>query len=412
MHTPPDPLPTNRAHPRDGRADAIPRRHARLRPDRIALVALAAAGALGLAAFSAGQAAAQDWDLQRVDAGTKPALSVAPDGTPAIIYMLERQEGWVRIAQLRDGEWRIETVAEGYFYGPPDIAVGPDGVVHAAYHDHQDSEFKPDKGDAVHVSGHAGDWTSTTAQDAGHDGWDNRITVDATGRPHMVGMDPEEFGSVDGVEYYSLGENGTWQVEPVGSGPQTYQWAISVAVDPDGDPWVSWYDGPTTALMLAGRSSDGWQISTVDDAGDTGRFSEIVIDRDGGQHISYFERTDESGGTVKYANRAFAQDEWQITTVDALSAVLLGFTGARNITSIDTDIDGNPWIAYSDETVLKLAHVVDGSWQVETVTEAGDAPLGQIVSLDIDDEGRQHIAFADVTDKGQLDGNIWYAARG
>ena len=412
MHMPPHPRPAYRAPHRRSRAVAIPRQRTRLRPDGIALIALAAAGALGLAAFSAGQVAAQDWDLQRVDAGTKPALSVAPDGTPAIIYMLERQEGWVRIAQLRDGEWQSETVAEGYFYGPPDIAVGPDGVVHGAYHDHQDSQFNPDKGDAVHVSGQPGDWTSATAQDVGHDGWDNRITVDADGRPHMVGMDPEEFGSVDGVEYYSLDEDGTWQAEPVGSGPQTYQWAISVAVDPDGDPWVSYYDGPTTALMLAGRSADGWQITTVDDAGDTGRFSEIAIDEDGGQHISYFERTGESAGSVKYAYRASAQDEWQITTVDELSAVLLGFTGARNITSIDTDGDGGPWIAYSDETALRLAHLVDGSWQIETVTEAGDVPLGQIVSLDIDDEGRQHIAFADVTDKGQLDGNIWYATRG
>ena len=412
MYTSPEPRPTYRSHHRRTHAVAIPRQRSRPRPGRLAPVALAAAAALGLAVFSAGEVVAQDWQLQRVDVGTKPALSVAPDGTPSIIYMLERQDGWVRIAQLQDGEWQSEQVADGYFYGPPDIAVGPGGVVHAAYHDHQDSTFKPEKGDAVHVSGGPGAWTSTTAQDAGHDGWDNRITVDAEGQPHMVGMDPQDFGSVDGVEYYSLDEDGVWQAEQVGSGPQTYQWGISVAIDRAGDPWVTYYDGASSALMLAGRSADGWQVSTVDDTGDTGRFSEIAIDSGGGQHISYFESSGEGTGSVKYAHRESAQDEWQISTVDELSAVLLGFTGARNITSIDTDADGNPWIAYSDESILKLAHLVDGSWQTETVTEAGDVPLGQIVSLDIDAEGRPHIAFADVTDKDQLDGNIWYATRG
>ena len=108
---------------------AVPRQRSRPRPDRIALVALAAAAAIGLAVFSAGEVAAQEWQLQRVDGGTKPALSVAPDGTPSIIYMLERQDGWVRISQLQDGEWQSEQVADGYFYGPPDIAVGPDGVI-------------------------------------------------------------------------------------------------------------------------------------------------------------------------------------------------------------------------------------------------------------------------------------------
>jgi hypothetical protein len=34
------------------------------------------------------------------------------------------------------------------------------------------------------------------------------------------------------------------------------------------------------------------------------------------------------------------------------------------------------------------------------------------VSLELDAEGRPHIAYADVTDQNQLDGTIWYATRG
>ena len=61
---------------------------------------------------------------------------------------------------------------------------------------------------------------------------------------------------------------------------------------------------------------------------------------------------------------------------------------------------------------MRLAQPGDGGWQTETVTEAGDVPLGQIVSLEIDGADRPHIAFATVTAKGPLDGTILYATRG
>jgi hypothetical protein len=381
---------------------------------RTQITAMALAMALGVAAtvaVSATEAAAHDWVTTKVDDGTKPALTVTPDGDVAIVYMLERLDGWVRIATLEDGEWRTEQIADGYFYGPPDIAAAPDGTLHAAYHDHQDSSFKPDKGDAVHVSGGPGAWVSVTAVDPGHDGWDNRISVDAEGRPHMVGVDPEDFGGTDGVEYYSLDDSGAWSAEPVGSGPQTYRWAVSVATDPDGAPWVSYYDGPSTALMLSGRGDDGWEVSSVDDAGDTGLYSELAIDATGGQHISYFERDGENSGVVKYAFREGSGAEWQIHEVDQLSAVLIGFTGARNITSMALDADGQPWLAYSDEDVMRVAQLLDSGWLIETVAEAGEVPLGQIVSLAVDAERRPHLAFAEVTDKGELNGSVWYATQ-
>ena len=59
-----------------------------------------------------------------------------------------------------------------------------------------------------------------------------------------------------------------------------------------------------------------------------------------------------------------------------------------------------------------VAGLVDGEWQIQTVSEAADVPLGQIVSLELDGDDRPHIAFADVTDKGELDGSIYYATLG
>ena len=138
------------------------------------------------------------------------------------------------LAVTAGGEWSIDTVAEGYFYGPLDIDIGPDDVAHIAYHDHQASSFQPDKGDAVYAVLRNGEWEVEAAFDQGHDGWDNRLTVDSNGRPHMSGIDPEEFNG-NGVEYYHLNEAGEWVVEGVGSGALTYKYATSVAVDPEGN---------------------------------------------------------------------------------------------------------------------------------------------------------------------------------
>ena len=206
---------------------------------------------------------AADWQLTEIDEGTKPALALTPSGDPVIVYMLEDRAGWVRVASLEDGAWRIEQTSDGYFYGPPDIAIGIDGTVHAAFHDHQAPNFRPDKGDAVYLRREDGVWTSTIAMDGGHDGWDNRVTTDADGRVHMVAMDPVDFGG-GGVEYYRRADDGTWQVEPIDSGPQTYRWAISIAMDPDGGPWITYYDARSEALKIAHRGGDGWVNDVVD----------------------------------------------------------------------------------------------------------------------------------------------------
>jgi hypothetical protein len=51
--------------------------------------------------------------------------------------MLKAMPGFVRSAVRSGDSWEVTTMAEGYFYGPLDIAIGPDGTAHMTYHDHQ-----------------------------------------------------------------------------------------------------------------------------------------------------------------------------------------------------------------------------------------------------------------------------------
>ena len=70
---------------------------------------------------------------------------------------------------------------------------------------------------------------------------------------------------------------------------------------------------------------------------------------------------------------------------------------------------GNPWIAYSDETLIRLA-VWDGcGWEIGTAVDAGLQTLGQLVSLKLDSEDQPHIAYFVVTNEGPLEGRVKYA---
>ena len=100
---------------------------------------------------------------------------------------------------------------------------------------------------------------------------------------------------------------------------------------------------------------------------------------------------------------------WDISEVDTLDSLMYGFVGARNITSLVLDSQGNPWIAFSDEKELKLARWDGSAWESAVVLVAGMQPLGQLVSLKLDSQDQPHIAYFDVVDKAPLTGRVKYA---
>ena len=324
--------------------------------------------------------------------------------------MLESMPGFVKNAVRNGDSWDITTVSEGYYYGPLDIAIGSDDVAHITYHDHQDdTQFRPELGDAIYASlAPGGEWQVEAAPDQGHDGWDNRITVDADGRPHMSAIDPLEFEG-DGITYYRRNGPGDWTGESIGSGQQTYKYSTSIAVAPDGIPYITYYDQEGKDLALARRDDSGWTIDHIDTDGDTGLFSSLIIDAEGRFHVTDFQKESSPKGMVKYATRADGDADWTIQDIGELDRLAFGFLGARNITSVAIDAAGNPWIAYSDETRLMLAIWRGTEWQIDTVVESSAGDLGQLVSLKLDSAGDLHIAYFKVIDRRPFNGIITYA---
>ena len=348
-------------------------------------------------------AAAYVWAVSEVDSlGAKPSLDVGPDGTPHIAYMLEDMPGFVKHAVPAPGGWGTSTIATGYFYGPLDIAVGSDGTPHVAWHDH-------DVEDGAYSALLNGEWQTSKIRDSGHDGWDINLTLDSEGVPHVVAIDPSQFGSTDSIEY-SVPDGDGWDVEKVGSGPVKYEFGTTIDIDSTGRPHVAWFDDGAKELKYAVRDSGAWAISTLDGGRDAGRFPSMALDSKDNPVISYYEPDGNSAGNIKLAR--WNGQAWDIQRIDRLDAPFLGFLGARKNSSLVLDGQDNPVVAYSDEQTIKLA-VWDGSdWTIETVHTAGSDPLGQQVSLSMDQSGVLHLTFAVVAQKSPpgVRGPIMYAS--
>lgn len=342
------------------------------------------------------------WQLETLDTnGAKPSLAVDANGVPHIAYILEAMPGFVKYAVPSGDAWDITTISTGYFYGPLDIQVGSDGVPQISYHDH-------DNEDAAYAVLVDGGWQVENIQNAGHDGWDNNLAIDSTGRPHVVSIDPSQFGGTSGVEYATFdGQN--WNIEEVGSGPVVYEFGSFIAVDSQDRPHVVWFDGGEADLKYAINDGTGWTVSTVDSEGDVGRYASLIIDSQDNPAISYYEPETNTSGYIKLAR--WDGSQWNIQRVDKLENVFTGFLGTRKTSSVVLDADDNPILSYSDEDVVKVA-VWDGSqWLIETAFTSEGDPGGQQVSMGIDNDGVLHLTFADVAAKSSpgVRGNVMYA---
>jgi hypothetical protein len=348
------------------------------------------------------------WTTEVVGEGIKPALAIDADGNAHLAFLTESDHGTVFYATNVGGSFDIDTVSEGYFYGPVDIALNDDGVPHIAYHDHQETDFNPRKGDEVVAILNEGAWQLFTVANGGHDGWDNSIVVDADGNWHTAAVDPAQFGSSDGVEY-ATNQGGTINVTSVSDGPVVYEFGTSIALDEAGQPAISYYDDTAQQLVYVALSESGWSVQIVDDAGDAGRYSSLVFDKEGNPQISYYVATSATAGVVRHAR--WDGSSWQIEDVDNLDDVQMGHTGARKITSLAIGPDGAPHIAYTDRGRVTYGIKSDSGWSLQDVEINSDSSLGQLVELALDHDGNPYLTWFEVTQPAPLNGQIIFASR-
>lgn len=338
----------------------------------------------------------QDWQIHTIsNDGIKPSLTIDKQNRVHIAFLLEDNSGWVKYTTLAGGTEAIETVSNGYFYGPLDIACDQEDNPIIAYHDH-------DQEDQAVRKLENGVWINLDTNHPGHDGWDNSIIVGNNGVIHTSSVDPSGFGGA-GVEYAQYGFNG-WTVEPIGSGPIMYANTTRIALNSEQQVYISYFDDQAGFLKLATKVNNNWQIETIDPGPSAGRFSSLLIDENDDIFISYL--ADE--GVIKLAS--FIDNAWSFQTIDKLDNVEISFGGARNLTSLAKF--GNTFgIAYSDKQAVKYATISENGIELDTIIKSTVQNFGQIVSLVYDSEGTAYIAFAGNSGFSNSNGNIFVAEK-
>jgi hypothetical protein len=153
----------------------------------------------------------------------------------------------------------------------------------------------------------------------------------------------------------------------------------SLAVDPVGTPYISYYDSTNRDLKVAHRTVSGWTTETVDEPGDVGLYSSIAVS--GSTLIVSYQ--DVTNGELKVATNEGRG--WSFGVVDNAGS------GLYSSMIVDGSYRG---IAYynSVDQELRFAHSTGGAWTHDVVESGGN--VGGYASL-IGNASWQAISYYD-----------------
>jgi hypothetical protein len=304
--------------------------------------------------------------------GEYPAMRVAPDGQPRIAYY-DRTHGRLKVAVSAGGAWSTQIVDDGEA-GASDVGrwvrmvIDGNNGLHFAYRDETARQLR-----------------MLSMAPSGCKAVANKDN-DSPFVPVLVGAPP---GHPVAKEDY-----GTWP---------------SIGITGDGTLLVSYYDAARGNLLLATcrgdtfsqQILDGEDVYTGQDTGDVGLWSSLAIDPDGNAGVAYYDRT---RGVLRYA-RSY-QGEIDIVVVDGGAPVAGSMGSFRRVGQYARLVfqeTGEPRIAYTDVTnraVLLARRSVFGDWTFVAVDAlASDEGLGGIgLGLDL---------VVDSTDQAYLSYGVW-----
>jgi hypothetical protein len=157
---------------------------------------------------------------------------------------------------------------------------------------------------------------------------------------------------------------GAWQITTVDGLLGDVGRYASMAVLPNGQPAISYFDATSQALRYAEYDGANWNVYTVaTGVGTTDVYNSLAV-VGGEPAITYYQYGATSGTRIlKYAYRTGGPGgPWTIETVDANP-----LSGAYN--SLAVDPGGNPAVSYLDRANFRLRYAIRlaGSWSATTV---------------------------------------------
>lgn len=314
--------------------------------------------------------------------------------------------------------WTCETLDTTTWTDYADIAVGGDGSIWVSYtlgsstDDLYVAEYVGASGTGCTSSA----WTCTAVETSDAVFEDSSIAVDSQGKPYVAWNTTGDTLNVS--EYVGSGGTGcnssAWTCTTIVSNAEQ----AAIAIDPDGDPWVSYYETSASDLEVAeyvgssgtGCTSSAWNCSSVDTSGDVGELSSIAFNPEGNPSIAYFDNASDNVNYATYVGSGgsgCADSSWECESVDSTSGDI---TTKRNGVSLAFGPGGVPWIAYveDDEDVMVAYRddvvtvgytCTDADWTCRTIDNShySSQLFGPDVDIAFDADGRAAVVHVDTT---------------
>lgn len=287
-----------------------------------------------------------EWLIQPVDGflalGDFCSIAVDSNNKAHISYFDRMFPGALKYANNTGGSWERQVVDSGSVGTYTSIAIDSNDKVHISYYDFGFRALK-------YVTNAGGLWFAEMYdwQDVG---MYTSIAIDSNDVVHISYTGWDDVDSDWNLKYIS-NPGGFWTPETIDGAGTTGSTGLytSIAIDPNDDVHISYYDEANTDLRYATNTSGSWVCCTLDSVGDVGNYSSIAVDSDGYVHISYY---DETNADLKYVTNA--DGEWDNCTLDSDEDVDVG-----QYTSIAVDSYDRIHISYFDRTNYDLKYACD-----------------------------------------------------
>jgi hypothetical protein len=219
------------------------------------------------------------------------------------------------------------------------------------------------------------------------------LTLDGHDEAHVVFRDEgyDLAGSGAGLKYAHF--DGTqWTQEIITAPARHATMFTSIAVRPDGAPWVSYADTPwpeysddKPALRVASRGASGWTNSVVEQLSEGQVLStSLAVDGGGQIAVSYVLQHADLSTELRYA---VYSDGWHLETIPNLSDA--------TAVSLALDEASQPHMAVSRRSAeLDYVSRSDAGWSIDPI-------LGHVVgspALTLDAQQRPHVSLSDLND--------------
>ena len=186
----------------------------------------------------------------------------------------------------------------------PSLAFNKYNVAFLSYYDWQSQKLMLATRNSLNLMS---PWSIQPLTNTNDQGYFSSLKIGTDGYPRIAYLDK----TINRLKLLTPGQNGFTE-EDIASigGIDLYYSKVSLGLDTNNNPYISYYKKDTADLMFAFKRNGVWTVETVDGSGNVGYSSALTLDSNNIPHIVY---TNGDNWTLKYANKK--NNVWTVSTI-------------------------------------------------------------------------------------------------